>query len=220
MWCFALRSARTLGRNDDAVAWPRRFFAVTAMSTLPGTNAALLVVDVQVGVVANAWDRDRIVANVALAVDRAREARLPVVWVQHHDKDLQRDSAAWQWVPDLEPRPAEPRIHKSYNSAFEDTDLAVRLEELDVSHVVLAGAATNWCIRATAYGALDRGYDVTLLSDAHTTETMELGPGRAVEARSVIDDLNVAMRWLSYPGRASAAKATADVDFRALAVAA
>jgi nicotinamidase-related amidase len=190
------------------------------MSTLSGTNAALVVVDVQVGVVAKAWDRDRIVANVSLAADRAREAGVPVFWVQHHDKDLQRDSAAWQWVAELEPRLAEPRIHKSYNSAFEGTDLMACLEELKVSHIVLAGAATNWCIRATAYGALDRGYDVTLLSDAHTTETMELAPGRTVEAKCLIDDLNVAMRWLSYPGRTNAAKASAEVDFRALALAA
>lgn len=186
------------------------------MSTLPGNRAALIVVDVQVGVVAQAFDRDRIVANVALAVSRAREARLPVLWVQHEGDDLQRDSAAWQWVPELAPLPSEARIHKRHNSAFEDTDLAERLEAPGVSHIVLAGAATNWCIRATAYGALDRGYDLTLLSDAHTTETLELAPGRTVEARSVIDDLNVAMRWLTYPGRSNAARATAEVDFAAL----
>jgi nicotinamidase-related amidase len=190
------------------------------MSTRPGIHAALLVIDVQVGVVANAWDRDRIVANVRLAVDRARAARLPLVWVQHHDDELPRDSAAWQWVPELEPLPSECRIHKSHNSAFEVTELSDRLDDLRVSHVVLCGAATNWCIRATAYGALERGYDVTLLSDAHTTESMELAPGRTVEASSVIDELNVAMRWLSYPGRTNTAQASADVDFRALAVAA
>jgi nicotinamidase-related amidase len=187
------------------------------MSTLPGSRAALIVVDVQVGVVAQAFDRERIVANVALAVTRAREAQLPVVWVQHEGDDLQRDSAAWQWVPELAPLAAETRIHKRHNSAFEDTDLAARLEAQGVSHIVLAGAATNWCIRATAYGALDRGYDLTLLSDAHTTETLELAPGRTVEARGVIDDLNVAMRWLTYPGRSNAARATAEVDFAALA---
>jgi nicotinamidase-related amidase len=192
----------------------------TPMSTLPGPRAALLVVDVQVGVVANAWDRDRVVSNVRLAVDRARDAGLPVVWVQHHADDLPRDSDAWKWVPELVPGPAELRIHKGHNSAFEDTDLASRLGDLQVSHVVLAGAATNWCIRATAHGALDRGYDVTLLSDAHTTETMELASGRTIEALALIDELNVAMRWLSYPGRTNAATATTEVDFRTLAGAA
>lgn len=183
------------------------------MSTRPGSGSALLVVDVQVGVVAQAWERDRIVGNVSLAVRRAREAGVPVVWVQHHDKELKRDSPDWQWVPELEPLPGEVRIHKSYNSSFENTELGAALDHLGVGRIFLAGAATNWCVRATAYGALDRGYDVTLLSDAHTTQDMELEPGRVVEARSVIDDLNVALRWLAYPGRANAALPTAEAAF-------
>lgn len=183
------------------------------MATRPGTSSALLVIDVQVGVVAQAWDRDRIVGNISLAVRRARDAGVPVVWVQHQDDELPRDSTAWQWVPELQPLPGELRIHKSFNSAFEGTELLSELDRLAVSRVFVAGAATNWCIRATAYGALDRGFDVTLLSDAHTTQDMELEPGRVVQARSVIDDLNVAMRWLSYPGRSNASVPAAEAAF-------
>jgi nicotinamidase-related amidase len=138
---------------------------------------------------------------------------VPVVWVQHYDEELKRDSSDWQWVPELEPLPGEARIHKSYNSSFEGTELVAELDRLGVGRIFLAGAATNWCIRATAYGALDRGYDVTLLSDAHTTRDMELAPGRVVEARSVIDDLNVALRWLAYPGRSNAAISVAETTF-------
>lgn len=185
------------------------------MSTRPGTRSALLVVDVQVGVVARAWERDRIVGNVALAVRRAREAGVPVVWVQHHDDELQRDSPAWQWVPELDPQPGELRIDKRFNSAFEDTPLLAELDRLGVSRIVLAGAATNWCIRATAYAALERGFDVTLLADAHTTEDMEPEPGRVIAARSVIDDLNLALRWLAYPGRRNEVAPAAQVSFAA-----
>ena len=187
------------------------------MTTRAGSGAALVVVDVQTGVVANAWQRDRVVANVATAVARARAAGVPVVWVQHHDDALERDSPEWQWVPELEPLASEPRIHKRYNSSFEETPLLALLDELGVSHVVLAGAASNWCIRATAYGALERGFDLTLVGDAHTTGDMELGPGRTVEARSVVDDLNAAMRWVSYPGRRNAVVSSADLDFGASA---
>jgi nicotinamidase-related amidase len=123
-------------------------------------------------------------------------------------------------VPELQPPAGETRVHKRYNSAFEDTALLPLLERLEVSRIFLAGAASNWCIRATAYGALDRGFDLTLIGDAHTTRDMELGPGRVVEARSVIEDLNAAMRCLSYPGRKNAVAGAADVDFRAPAVAA
>jgi len=100
------------------------------MATRTGSRAALLVVDVQVGVVDQAWDRDRIVGNASLAVRRARDAGVPVVWVQHHDEELKRDTPAWQWVPELEPLTGEVRIHKSYNSAFESTDLLPELDRL------------------------------------------------------------------------------------------
>lgn len=183
------------------------------MATRPGRQSALLVVDVQVGVVADAWERDRVVGNVALAVRRARDAGVPVIWVQHEDDDLQPDTPPWQWVPELQPRADEARIHKRYNSAFEATGLLELLDKQEVSHILLAGAATNWCIRATAYGALDRGFDVTLLSDAHTTGDIELAPDRRVEARVVVDDLNLALRWLSYPGRVNAVATAAEAEF-------
>lgn len=183
------------------------------MSTRPGCACALLVVDVQAGVVAGAWQRERIVGNVALAVERARRAAIPVVWVQHEDDQLRAGTPEWQWVAELQPLAGEHRIRKGFNSAFEDTELLPLLDALRVSRIFLAGAATNWCIRATAYAALDRGFDVTLLSDAHTTEDMQLEPDRKVEARTMVDDLNVAMRWLSYPGRVNTVATAAEADF-------
>ncbi|MBE2243767.1 MAG: isochorismatase family protein [Burkholderiaceae bacterium] len=78
---------------------------------------------------------------------------------------------------------------------------------------MLAGAATNWCIRATACAALDRGYDVTLIGDAHTTQSMELGNGVRIEASHLIPELNTAMTWLTYPGRRNATAAAEEVDF-------
>lgn len=178
-----------------------------------GNKPVLLVVDVQVGVVSEAWDAPRIVANVARAVERARAEGVPVIWDQHADDDLPHGSPQWQWVPELVPGERELRIHKQFNSAFEETALEAELARLGATHVVLAGAATNWCIRATAYGALDRGYDLTLLKDAHTTSTMELDDGTKIEADPVVRELNVAMTWLSYPGRSNGTAAVADVVF-------
>ena len=183
------------------------------MATRSGTGSILLVVDVQVGVVAAAWHRERIVGNVALAVQRARAAGISVIWVQHHDEELKRGSPEWQWVPDLQPADGEARVDKSFNSAFEDTDLLDILDVQGVSRIFLAGAATNWCIRATAYGALDRGFDVTLLGDAHTTESLQLSQEQVLDARSLIDDLNIAMRGLTYPGRVNAVATAAEADF-------
>jgi nicotinamidase-related amidase len=181
----------------------------------PGNKTALVVVDVQVGVMAEAWQPGPVAARVARAVERARDAGVPVIWVQHTSDDLPSGSPQWQWVPELVPREGEARIHKRFNSSFEDTELDALLARLGVSHIVLAGAATNWCIRATAYGALDRGYDLTLVSDAHTTGTMQLEGGMTIEAEHVIQELNIAMQWVSYPGRKNTTATAEQVDFSA-----
>lgn len=178
-----------------------------------GNRGALMVVDVQAGVMRNAWDAPRVVKNVSRAVERARAQGVPVIWVQHSDNDLRHGSPEWQWVPELVPAAGEARIHKHFNSSFEETTLDEELAKLGCTHIVLAGAATNWCIRATAYGALERGYDLTLVKDAHTTETMELDGGTRIEAASVIQELNTAMTWLSYPGRTNGTAAAEVVNF-------
>ena len=180
-----------------------------------GNKGVLLVVDVQVGVMSESWDATRIIRNVSRAVERARAQDIPIIWVQHSDKDLAYGSPEWQWVPELAPAEGEPLIHKQFNSSFEQTALEELLAKLGATHVVLAGAATNWCIRATAYGALDRGYDLTLIKDAHTTGTMVLDDGTRIEAANVVQELNIAMKWLSYPGRTNGTATAEEIDFAA-----
>lgn len=178
-----------------------------------GNQGVLLVVDVQVGVMNEAWDSARIVQNVSRAVDRARAQDVPVIWVQHGDEDLPHGSPAWQWVPELVPAPGEPLIHKQFNSSFEQTPLDEELAQRGATHIVLAGAASNWCIRATAYGALERGYDLTLVKDAHTTGSLDLENGVTIEAADIVRELNTAMTWLSYPGRTNGTAKAEEVDF-------
>lgn len=178
-----------------------------------GNKGVLLVVDVQVGVMSEAWDAPRIIENLTHAVERARAHGVPVIWVQHSDQNLPYGSPEWQLVPELVPAEGEPLIHKQFNSAFEQTPLEQELANLGATHIALAGAATNWCIRATAYGALDRGYDLTLIKDAHTTGTIELENGTRIEAANMIHELNIAMTWVSYPGRTSSTATADEVDF-------
>jgi nicotinamidase-related amidase len=184
-----------------------------------GNQVVLVVVDVQVGVVAETWDADRIVSNVARTVERARTAGVPVVWVQHDDDELPHGSAQWQWRPELGPAEGEPIVPKHHNSSFEETALDDELARLHATHIALAGAATNWCVRSTAYGALERGYDLTLVADGHTTEPIEFEGGRRIEPADVIDELNTVMRWVSYPGRSTRTTTSDHIDFAALAAA-
>ncbi len=178
-----------------------------------GNKGVLVVVDVQVGVMREAWEAARVIGNIARVVDRARSARVPLVWVQHSSEELAQDSPAWQWVPELQPAPDEALIHKRFESSFEQTTFEEELAGLGATHIALAGAMTNWCIRATAYAALERGYDLTLVADAHTTSSMALDNGSRIEAASVVAELNVAMTWLSYPGRTNGIAKAEEIDF-------
>src|ERR1700674_2719491 len=141
------------------------------MSTLENRpNTALLVVDVQKGVVAGAHERDAVVANVASLVDKARRERVPVVWVQHSDENITRGSDDWRIVSELSPGEAEPLVEKNYGDSFEATTLETVLSGLGVGRLLVVGAETDACIRSTLHGAFARGYDATLVSDAHKTE--------------------------------------------------
>ncbi len=184
---------------------------MTTLENRPTT--ALLVVDVQTGVVEGAHRRDEVVANVRTLVKQAREADIAVVWVQHHGGDLARDTEPWQLVPELERRDAEPLVHKAYGDAFEDTDLETVLAEHGVGRLVVVGAQTDECIRSTLHGAITRGYDATLVADAHTTE--DLSEFGAPPPDQVIAHTNLYWRYHTAPGRTAGTVNAADVDFAA-----
>jgi nicotinamidase-related amidase len=177
-------------------------------------NTALLVVDVQRDVVAGAHDRDAVVANINTLVDRARDAGTPVIWVQHSDEELPEGSDGWQYVDELKRDDAEPLVHKHFGDSFEETDLESLLAERKVGHLVVAGAQTDACIRATLHGALVRGYDATLVSDAHTTEDPSQW-GLPLNAEQVIAHTNSYWKYEAAPGRSGGTVPTADVDFAA-----
>ena len=182
------------------------------MTSLPDRpNTALLVVDVQNDVVANAHDRDVVVANIGALVDRARAQQVPVIWVQHADDNVTQGSDGWQYVPELQRREPEPLVHKHYGDSFEDTTLESELSERGVGRLVVAGAQTDACIRATLHGAFTRGYDTFLVGDAHTTE--DFSAYGLPPADKVIAHTNMYWTWQAAPGRTAGVVATADVDF-------
>ena len=126
---------------------------------------------------------------------------------------LPRDSEGWQYVPELVRRDDEPLVHKGHGDSFEDTDLEERLAELGVGRLVVAGAQTDACIRSTLHGAITRGYDATLVSDAHTTEDQtEWGN---IQPEDVIRHTNLYWSFHSAPGRRGGTATTAEVDFSA-----
>jgi nicotinamidase-related amidase len=182
---------------------------MTTLENRPKT--ALVVVDVQNGVVETAHERNAVVANIGSLVDKARREQVPVVWVQHSDEGLEQGSEAWRIVPELKPGESEPLIGKNYGDSFEDTNLEKVLSGLEVGRLVVVGAQTDLCIRSTLHGAIVRGYDATLVGDAHTTEDLtEYG---APPPGQVIAHTNLYWNEQTAPGRKGGTVATKDVDF-------
>ncbi|MFI5285105.1 MAG: cysteine hydrolase family protein [Candidatus Dormibacteria bacterium] len=183
---------------------------MTTLANRP--NTALLVIDVQICVVEGTPRRDEVVANVGSLVEKARREGIPVVWVQHSDENIERGSDGWRIVPELSPGDAEPLVEKNYGDSFEDTSLETVLSGLGVGHLVVVGAQTDACVRSTLHGALVRGYDATLVSDAHTTEDQtEWG---APPPEQVIAHTNLYWKYQTAPGRTAGTVETRDVEFR------
>jgi len=174
-------------------------------------NTALLVIDVQNGVVEAAHERDAVIANIGALVGKARRERVPVLWVQHSDGELARGSHEWRIVPELTPAASEPLVEKHYGDAFEDTTLEATLASRAVGRLVVVGAETDECVRSTLHGAFVRGYDATLVSDAHTTgdKTRWGAPPPA----QVISHTNLYWTYQEAPGRTAGTVETKDVDF-------
>ena len=184
-------------------------------SLIDRTQTALLVIDVQNDVVAHAHQRDAVIANIAVLVNKARAQGVPVIWVQHSSDDLPSDGDGWQYVPELKRHESEPLVHKQYGDSFEATDLETLLAERQVGRLVVAGAQTDACIRSTLHGAIVRGYDATLVSDAHTTDDRTQWGAPPPEA--VIAHTNLYWEHQSAPGRRGGTVTTAAVDYTATA---
>jgi nicotinamidase-related amidase len=174
-------------------------------------NTALLVIDVQNGVMSGAYERDAVVANINTLVATARAKEVPVIWVQHTGEGLERDSENWQYVPELVREESEPLVHKEYGDSFEGTELEDLLAERGVGRLVISGAQTDACIRSTMHGGFTRGYDVTLVGDAHTTE--DLSEYGAPTPDKVVAHTNLYWNWQEAPGRKGGVSPTADITF-------
>jgi isochorismate hydrolase len=174
-------------------------------------NTALLVVDVQNDVVANAYRRDAVIATIGALIEKARAEQVPVIWVQHSDADLPEHSDGWQYVSDLQRQEPEPVVHKKYGDSFEDTTLETELAQRGVGRLIVTGAQTDACIRSTLHGAFTRGYDTVLVGDAHTTE--DLSEYGLPTAEKLIAHTNMYWRCHSGPGRTANVVDAVDVDF-------
>jgi hypothetical protein len=174
-------------------------------------NAALLVVDVQNGVVSGNYEGDAVVANIERIVEKARRQEIPVVWVQDSGEQRAIGSDPWKIIPELTPIDTEPHVDKKYGDSFEDTTLESVLAGLGVGRLFVVGAQTDACIRSTLHGAFVRGYDTILVGDAHTTEDQTAWG--APPPDQVIAHTNLYWTYQAAPGRTAHVVEAKDVDF-------
>jgi len=174
-------------------------------------HTAVVIIDVQVDVMAAAHDRESVIASIGTLIGRARASRVPILWVQHSDADMEQGSDSWRIVPELSREPDEPVVDKRYGDAFEDTSLERELSQRGVGHLVIAGAQTDACVRSTLHGGFTRGYDVTLVHDAHTTE--DLSSWGAPPPAQVIAHTNLYWAHQTAPGRVASVASADGVQF-------
>ena len=181
---------------------------MTSLVDRPTT--AVLVIDVQNDVVANGYQRDEVIANIGTVIDQARAENVPVIWVQHADDEMREGTDGWQYVPELPRRESEPLVHKRYGDSFEATDLEAELATRRIGRLVLVGAQTDACIRSTLHGAITRGYDTVLVSDAHTTD--DYSQYGLPSAEKVIAHTNTYWSYQTAPQRDASVVTTANVE--------
>jgi nicotinamidase-related amidase len=142
-----------------------------------GPDTALLVIDVQRGLFNKStpiYQAEQLLANIHSLARRAHEAGAPVVYVQHSaEKHLVLGSHEWKLHPKLSPLPDDLRLDKLQGNAFEATPLLDELEALQVGRVVVCGLVTQGCVKATALGALELGYQVVLAGDTHSSYSID-----------------------------------------------
>ena len=136
-------------------------------------HAALLVIDVQMGMFAKStivYRAEQLIRNITSLVRSAQQAGTPVIFIQHSgEKDLIRDTPGWQFHPDLLKLGPDATVHKRHGNAFEETELDQILKARGVEQVVVTGMVTHGCVKNTCLGGLAAGYRVILVADAHSS---------------------------------------------------
>jgi nicotinamidase-related amidase len=156
-------------------------------------TTALLVIDVQVGLLSSTYHTEQILTNITDLVMRARKAEVPLFFIQHDGDPGSRlavKTPGWQIHPAIAPKIGETVLRKRASDAFYQTPLHEELYSRGITHLVISGCKTEMCIDTTSRIAISRGYEVTLVSDAHTTTDNEILSAAQIIAHHnyVLDD--------------------------------
>jgi nicotinamidase-related amidase len=137
-------------------------------------NTALVIIDVQVGIIDgfNAYRGHEVLDQINGLRAKAHGSNVPIIYVQHDGLSgdpLEVGSEGWQIHSDIKPNEEDLIVHKRASDSFYETSLDSELKARGIKQLVIAGCQTEYCVDTTTRRAVTMGYDVTLVSDAHTT---------------------------------------------------
>ena len=184
-------------------------------------TTALLIIDVQKAILAGAGTParqpvldqalDELCTRLQAIEGRARQAGVPVIVVQHNDQGdhrLAKGQPGWELRPEITPLPGEKLVHKTACDSFYETDLQRHLQANGITHLVIGGCMTQYCVDTTTRRAISLGYDVTLLGDGHMT-----GDRGALTYDQIIAHHNMLLEGFGAGQHAVTVKKSADITF-------
>jgi len=152
---------------------------------------ALLIVDMQKGSFTSEtprFDTEGVVSRINELSDLFRNSELPVIYIQHDGTGsgaFEKDTTEWELLDSLHVEPTDILISKYANDVFYRSELQARLTELNATELLITGCATDFCVESTVQSALAKDYDITVVSDGHTT-----GERPHLTAKKVIEHYN------------------------------
>ncbi|HHS7811939.1 cysteine hydrolase family protein [Pseudomonas putida] len=137
-------------------------------------SSALLIIDVQQALCSGEYqcfDIHRVIDTINQLSTRARKTGVPVVLIQHEEKDspLAYSAEGWQLADGLLTTEQDLRVRKTTPDSFYQTELGKLLPSEDFERLIICGLQTDYCVNATVCKAHQLGYDVVLVADAHST---------------------------------------------------
>ena len=166
-------------------------------------TTALMVIDVQEGMQPKkAHDGEGVVSRIAELLKRARAAGVPVVYVQHDGSKepghpLTKGKPGHAIYHEIAPKDGETVVVKQTCNSFQDTDLDARLRAAKVDGLIVCGMQTEFCVDTAVRAAAERGYKITLVSDAHST-----GDTPALKAKDIVAHHNFTLQEFAKVRRA------------------
>lgn len=147
---------------------------------------ALCIIDVQNAMIQGnnpVYRSNEVLHNIKELIDKARKQLVPIIYVQHNEEgsEFQKGLDSWEIVDMIKPHKDDPIVHKTYSDSFKDTNLKEILDQYNINELIVVGMQTDYCVNATSLRANELNYDVTIVSDAHSTFDDEISAKQIIE---------------------------------------